>query len=352
MQTGRERDIVLSLYRKTLDLEFKANPLQVISAFERTSLPGYVYVEARSKEAVINACANLVGIFRKDPILVPINEMAPLLQLKQKEVSITPGMWVRIKRGKYQGDLAEVVDITDNGEEAGIRFIPRIDMNRDADADGKSKRKRTTTAIGRPPARPFNPEEVLRVYGKKQVIKKGPSWIFQGDTYTNGFIEKDVRVSALVLENVNPTLSEIAMFAGQGKDGQDKGIGGALNLAALAEAAKRSSVVALQPGDHVEVYQGEQSGAQGVVDSVLGDVVHIRGVGLDLEGQTIEVPAKHVRKRFSPGEHVKVMSGQNTDETGMVVSVKGDHVTFISDLTEEEVCIFISKVDKMSGNHR
>lgn len=324
-------------------MEFKANPLQIISAFERTSLPGYVYVEARSKEAVINACANLIGIFRRDPILVPINEMAPLLQLKQKEVSITPGMWVRIKRGKYQGDLAEVVDITDNGEEAGIRFVPRIDMNpNDPAVDGKSKRKRPATAVGRPPARPFNPEEVLRAWGKKSVIKKGLSWIFQGDTYTNGFIEKDVRVNALVLENVNPTLSEIAMFAGQGKDGADKGISGALNLAVLAEAAKRTSVVALQPGDQVEVYQGEQSGAQGVVDSVLGDIVHIRGVGLELDGQTIEVPAKLVRKRFSPGEHVKVMSGQNTDETGMVVSVKGDLVTFISDLTEEEVRVYTS----------
>jgi len=349
LQPGRERDIVLNLYRKTLDLEFKPNALSILSAFERTSIPGYIYIESRSKAAVIQACANLVGIYRRDPILVPINEMAPLLQLKKKETPLLPGAWVRLKRGKYQGDLAQVVDITDNGEEAGIRFLPRLDMNPregDADADGKQKRKRAAGAsgvIGRPPARPFNPEEVLRIKGKKSAVKRGPSWIYQGDTYTNGFLEKDVRVNALIVENVNPTLDEVSMFLLNGKDGADGVASGstmntAANLEALAEAVRRPVTVSLQPGDHVEVFQGEQSGVMGTVDSVMGDVVLIRGEGLTgLEGQMVEVPSRHVRKRFAPGEHVKVMSGLKIDETGMVVDVKGELVTFVSDLTEEEV---------------
>jgi transcription elongation factor SPT5 len=305
--------------------------------FERESIQGYIYVESRSKEAVITACANLIGVYRRDPILIPINEMAPLMQLKKKEFTIAPGAWVRFKRGKYQGDLAQVVDVTDTGEEVGIRFLPRIDMNpkeAEVGADGKTKRKRVATTLGRPPARHFNPEEILRAYGKKSVIRKAPSWIFQGDTYTEGFLEKDIRVSALVTENVNPTLDEVSVFLGQGKDGNQ---GSAANLEALAEAVRRPTMVALQPGDHVEVYQGEQTGAQGVVDSVISDIVLIRGTGLGLDDKPIEVPSKYVRKRFTPGEHVKVMSGQNTDETGMVVSVKGDLVTFLSDLTESEV---------------
>ncbi|CAG7851799.1 Transcription elongation factor SPT5 AltName: Full=Chromatin elongation factor SPT5 [Serendipita indica DSM 11827] len=345
VKPGRERDIVLSLYRKTLDLELKGNPLQIISAFERTSIPGYIYVESRSKEAVISACSNLVGIFRRDPILVPIGEMAPLLQLKQKEFTLQPGAWVRLKRGKYQGDLAQVMDVTDTGEEAGIRFLPRIDLTpREFEGgDGSAKRKRAVAAtVGRPPARPFNPEEVLKVYGKKTTIRRGPSWIFNGDTYTNGFLEKDVRVSALVTENVQPRLDELSAFLGDGKDGEKAAGGdGALNLASLAAEIRRPIMVALQPGDQVEVYQGEQIGTRGIVDSVLGDIVTIRGEGLELEGKmTIEVPARHVRKRFSPGDHVKVMAGVNTDETGMVLSVNGDLVTFMSDLTESEITVF------------
>ncbi|KAG8839542.1 transcription elongation factor spt5 [Serendipita sp. 400] len=350
VKPGRERDIVLSLFRKKLDFEYKGKPLQIISAFERSSIQGYIYVEARSKEAVITACANLVGIYRRDPILIPINEMAPLLQLKRREIDLQPGAWVRLKRGKYQGDLAQVVDITDNGEEAGIRFLPRIDMNpRETELiDGKLKRKRggntTSTGVGRPPARPFNPEEVLRIWGKKNAVRRGPSWIFQGETFTNGFLEKDIRVSALVIENVVPTLDEVAVFLGNDKD--KNGIGGgskegtAANLAALAEAIRRPVTMSFQPGDHVEVFQGEQVGARGVVDSVIGDVVLIRGEGLELDGRLMEVPSKHMRKVFSPGDHVKVMAGVNTDETGMVVSVNGDLVTFLSDLTETEITVF------------
>jgi hypothetical protein len=40
-------------------------------------------------------------------------------------------------------------------------------------ADGKQKRKRHaggSGVIGRPPARPFNPEEVLRIWGKKSAV--------------------------------------------------------------------------------------------------------------------------------------------------------------------------------------
>ncbi|KAG8836180.1 transcription elongation factor spt5 [Serendipita sp. 399] len=347
VKPGRERDIVLSLFRKKLDFEYKGKPLQIISAFERTSIQGYIYVEARSKEAVITACANLVGVYRRDPILIPINEMAPLLQLKKREINLQPGAWVRLKRGKYQGDLAQVVDITDNGEEAGIRFLPRIDMNPKENNDvGKRKRggNMGSTGIGRPPARPFNPEEVIRLSGKKSAIRRGSSWIYQGETYTNGFLEKDIRVTALVIENVVPTLDEVAVFLGNDKDknglGGGSGDGTAANLAALAEAIRRPMTISFQPGDHVEVYQGEQVGARGIVDSVIGDVVLIRGEGLELDGRLMEVPSKHMRKVFSPGDHVKVMAGVNIDETGMVVSVNGDLVTFLSDLTETEITVF------------
>lgn len=59
----------------------------------------------------------------------------------------------------------------------------------------------------------------------------------------------------------------------------------------------------LQPGDHVEVFEGEQrSGVHGTVDFVAGDVVTVNPVSLDLEGQKMpaQVPVRSVRKRFKP----------------------------------------------------
>ncbi|KAG6880723.1 hypothetical protein C0992_002858, partial [Termitomyces sp. T32_za158] len=90
--------------------------------------------------------------------------MASLLQIKKQDLTVTPGSWVRIRRGKYVGDLAQVMDITENGEDVGLKFIPRIDLTpRDEgalDASGKKRKKPAAGASNlRPPQRLFNFEE-------------------------------------------------------------------------------------------------------------------------------------------------------------------------------------------------
>jgi transcription elongation factor SPT5 len=324
--------------RKAIDLEYTAQPLSILSAFERDSLPGMIYVEARSAQQVSEACKGLVGVYANRGVtLVPIEEMASLLQIKKQDLTVTPGTWVRIKRGKYQGDLAQVMDITENGEDVGLKFIPRIDLNPrdDASVDGR-KRKKASTGIStmRPPQRFFNYEEVVKVYGRKQVSKRNQVYVFQNDTYKDGFIEKDFKLSALQLDDVNPTLDEITRFT-RGQDGAENE--NPVDLSIIAEASRKAAISVLQPGDHVEVFEGEQAGVHGVVDSINQDVVSITAVGVDIDGQKVDVPARSVRKRFKPGDHVKVMTGQNADETGLVVSISDNVVTFLSDMSLQEV---------------
>ena len=327
--------------RKAIDVEYAARPLNILSAFQRDSLPSMVYVEARSAKQVQQACEGLVGVYLSRGIhLVPIEEMASLLLIKKKEVTLTPGTWVRIRRGKYAGDLAQVMDLTENGEDVGARLIPRIDLNpRDETSldPATKKRKKSTTATGttRPPQRAFNFDEISKVYGKS-ITRKGQVYVFQGDTYRDGFLEKDFKVSGLLLEDVNPTLDEITQFA----RGDDVGEDTSVNLSAIAEASRKAAIGVLQPGDHVEVFEGEQAGVHGIVEEVSGDVVTMSAQGLDIEGQKMEIPARSVRKKFKPGDHVKVMAGQHADETGLVVSVADNVVTFLSDMTIQEVCCF------------
>jgi len=296
-----------------------------------------IYVEARSSQQVSQACNGLVGVYPSRGIaLVPIEEMASLLQIKKQDLTVTPGSWVRIKRGKYQGDLAQVVDVADNGEDCGLKFIPRIDFSPrdDASLDGRKRKKAGTgPASMRPPQGVFNYEEVIKVYGRKAVSKRNLLYVFQNDTYKDGFIEKDFKISGLMLENVNPTLDEIAQFT-RHQDGEtDTNI----NLSVIAEASRKAAVSVLQPGDHVEVFEGEQAGVHGVVDSISQDVVTITPLGVDIDGQKVDVPARGVRKKFKAGDHVKVMTGQNADETGLVVNVADNIVTFLSDMSMNEV---------------
>ena len=343
-QPSKERDIVFSLMRKALDLAFGNRPLQILSAFQRDSLPGMIYVEARSAKQVSEAINGLVGIFpSRGIVLVPIEEMASLLQIKQQELTVTPGSWVRIRRGKYQGDLAQVMDITENGEEVGLKFIPRIDLNPKDDVmlDGK-KRKKAGGGLSsfsmRPPQRFFNYEEVVKVYGRKTVSKRNQVYVFQNDTYKDGFIEKDFRLTALQLDDVNPTLDEITRFT-RGQDGNENEAN--VDLSIIAEASRKAAISVLQPGDHVEVFEGEQSGVHGTVHSIEQDVVTIEPEGVDFDGQRVQIPARSVRKRFKPGDHVKVMTGKNADETGLVVSVLDNVVTFLSDMSMQEVSRFV-----------
>ncbi|KAF8452579.1 hypothetical protein L210DRAFT_3437059 [Boletus edulis BED1] len=341
VKPGRERDIVFSLMRKATDLEYTTQPISILSAFERDSLPGMIYVEARSAQQVNQACKGLVGVYPSRGVtLVPIEEMASLLQIKKQDLTVTPGTWVRVKRGKYQGDLAQVMDITENGEDVGLKFIPRIDLNPrdDASVDGR-KRKKATAGVPtmRPPQRFFNYEEVVKVYGRKQVSKRNQVYVFQNDTYKDGFIEKDFKLSALQLDDVNPTLDEITRFT-RGQDGAENE--NPVDLSIIAEASRKAAISVLQPGDHVEVFEGEQAGVHGVVDSINQDVVTVTAIGVDLEGQKVDVPARSVRKRFKPGDHVKVMTGQNADETGLVVSVSDNVITFLSDMSMQEVSVF------------
>ena len=82
--------------RKSIDDEF-SRPLSILSAFQPDSLPG-IYVEARSAKQVQQACAGLVGVYpSRGTQLVPIEEMASLLQIKKQDTTLTPGTWVQIR---------------------------------------------------------------------------------------------------------------------------------------------------------------------------------------------------------------------------------------------------------------
>ena len=227
----------------------------------------------------------------------------------------------------------------ENGEEVGLKFVPRIDLNPKDEilVDGK-KRKKTGASLAhqtRPPQRFFNYEEVVKVYGRKAVAKRNQVYVFQNDTYKDGFIEKDFKLSALQLDDVNPTLDEITRFA-RGADGGEGEH--AVDLSIIAEASRKAAISVLQPGDKVEVFEGEVAGVKGTVEAISQDIVTIRPKDLEVgDDQTIEVPARSVRKAFEAGDHVKVMSGKNADESGLVVSVSDSVVTFISDLSMQEV---------------
>ena len=151
------------------------------------------------------------------------------------------------------------------------------------------KWKKSSSGVGtmRPPQRLFNYEEVLKVYGCKNVVKRNQAYVFQNDTYKDGFVEKDFKMSVLIMDNVNPTLDEITQFTRQ----QDGGYDHVVNLSVIAEASQKAAIAVLQPGDQIKVFEGEQAGLHGVVEEVAQEVVTITAHGLEIDGQKMEIPA-------------------------------------------------------------
>lgn len=342
VKAGRERNITVSIFRKVFDGKQKGTEIDVSSVFYRDSLPGLIYVESRTSSAVQDAVNGIVGVYLSRGVqLVPIEEMAPLLRIKKKEINLTPGMWVRLKRGKYAGDLAQVVEVDQlTSGVVGVKFIPRIDLSpkegRDRGANGKG-----LGGSFRPPQRLFNYDDVKRVYGRGNV-RSGPGgmFFFDNDEFHDGFCLKDIKINFLTTEGVQPTLEEVSKFAG------DESGTGKLDLSTIADANRNVSAGVLSPGDQVEVHEGELAGMYGTVETIAGDTISIRAVGGAIHNQIVEVPASSVRKKFDVGEHVKIMSGKNADVAGMIVDVKGDVVTIMSNQGREEIRVFSKDVRK------
>ncbi|KAK0716694.1 Spt5 C-terminal nonapeptide repeat binding Spt4-domain-containing protein [Apiosordaria backusii] len=341
---GKEREVVFSIIRRVEERLGTKNELPITAAFERAGpnsvMKGYVYIEARRQNDILLSLDGILNVYPRTKMdLVPIKDMPDLLRVI-KTPSLTPGAWVRMKRpAKHAGDLAQVLDVTENGLEARVRFIPRLDYGvRDDGIGPDGKRKRPGLPGPRPPQRLFSEAEARKKNPRNlQGNPQTNSWTFMGDEFENGFQVRDIKIQLLDVKDVNPTLEEVTRFAGGSEDGTEN-----LDLKALAASLKDSGAnVAYVPGDVIEVYEGEQRGVVGKAVDVRGDIVTLRVTEGNLAGQTIEVPNKGLRKMFKLGDHVKVIGGSRfRDEVGMVVKISQDRVTLLTDQTNTEVTVF------------
>ena len=93
---------------------------------------GYIYVEAFKQthvKAAIDGISNLrMGTWSQQ--MVPIKEMTDVLRVVKEQAGLKSKQWVRIKRGVFTGDLAQVnyVDVASN--QVHLKLLPRIDYSR------------------------------------------------------------------------------------------------------------------------------------------------------------------------------------------------------------------------------
>ncbi|XP_027488990.1 transcription elongation factor SPT5-like, partial [Corapipo altera] len=303
-------------------------PLQIKAVVAPEHVRGYLYVEAYKQTHVkqaIEGVGNLrLGYWNQQ--MVPIKEMTDVLKVVKEVTNLKPKAWVRLKRGIYKDDIAQVDYVEPSQNQISLKMIPRIDFDRIKARmslkDWFAKRKK----FKRPPQRLFDAEKIRSLGG--DVASDGDFLIFEGNRYSRkGFLFKSFAMSAVITEGVKPTLSELEKF-----EDQPEGI----DLEVVTESTGKEREHNFQPGDNVEVCEGELINLQGKILSVDGNKITIMPKHEDLKDM-LEFPAQELRKYFRMGDHVKVIAGRFEGDTGLIVRVEENFVILFSDLTMHEL---------------
>jgi transcription elongation factor SPT5 len=337
---GKERFVVMSL----LNLYYKKmssgdDPLFIKSAFTTDSSPGYFYVEADKEIHVKKAVEGLQFVFSYKVAIVPIKEMVQALEVKPVSIDIKVGQWVKMKRGIYKDDIAQVVMVQDQNTLVTVRLIPRLEISKSAVS---SKR--------RPPQRLFNPAE-LRELGEEIERRTEPStslkcYFHKNNFYRRGFLYKSLKVDSLDTANVAPTVTEMEVFqsrpAAVDSDDEDDDLDNQVATESNSSAPAENAVTFCR-GDSVIVVDGDLMQLTGVVLSTSGDKVKIKPNHEDLT-EPIEFSSSSLRKHFKLGDHVKISNGEYSGETGLIVNITQDKESVIvfSDITNREMKVPIN----------
>ncbi|KAI8839264.1 hypothetical protein BC829DRAFT_421031 [Chytridium lagenaria] len=339
---GRERDLVMQLMRKYCELEYR-DKLEIISAFSRENIIGYIYIEARKLAHVQKAIEGINGLNANSIKVVPIDDMVSCLKIKSKEKEVKEGMWVRVKKGKYGGDLAKVLELVDSNSSARVRLVPRIDFasldKRRADVAGMKRKKFGGPS---PPQKLFNPDDFKGL----SVARWKGMYVFQDEYYDrDGFLEKEMKVASLETENVNPTLEEIGKFSTGSAERNAE-----LNMMAAQQQLATDDFML---GENVEVIRGEMKDICGKVLSIDNGIVTIVPPS-ETKLAALKFDAKDLRKKFDEGDHVKVIYGMHNGETGLIIKILNNIVTILSDTSLKPIDVFAKDLraatDVSSGN--
>jgi transcription elongation factor SPT5 len=315
-QLGHEADVVLQICRRCLNSSTN-QLLAITSAFTRSSIPGYVFIEAYNIGEVRHAVDGFVAVRDKQPHFIAPTEYVGLLSRGTLPSSqVEAGQWMRCLVGRYRNDLGYVLGADE--WDAIVVFVPRI-------PEPRGKRQRD----GRPPPRAWTAAEVVRQYGNRRVQVQGPNkFVFGGCTYEDGLVMVSVPMSHLRVLNNSP--GNIAPFVQSTM----------LRTDPLFNACvKRFAQDSTQVGDRILVVSGEHAGIIGRVESIhdnLADVVTQSPE--EHSGLVICIALRELIPHFLVGDHVK---DRWSDRVGIVYVVDNNDkkVTFLSKETNKEVSL-------------
>ena len=337
VKPGEEVEICVSIFNKYVFKYEEGHPLKIFSAVATSK--EYIYVEAYRMDAVKEALTGINNVYAWRPgaiTMLPISQMTTALNVTQQVKHFARNDWVRINRGAYKGDLAQVVDVSESGAQVVLKAIPRLDLVMLAMPEEKRKAfKERGRTRRRPPLKKFLADEVsdaLQASGTKGTVEQSThkrlhigGHTFRGNFYADGFLYREWRAAYVDTNGSPPTLEELQAFksgAGDADGGLQESLAAELTAAAKRQGGETSLLV---PGDNVYVAEGELQGLEGVVVAVSSDGASFKMAltqALQEElGMTEHIDMRRAEaiKMFFVGDHVKVVAGMHAGATGTVL---------------------------------
>lgn len=338
-QMGQEANAVLALMRKYLFLKNKGDPISILSAVYQNGIKGYIYVEAHKQSHVKKAIENLsyftYGSNKQK--MVPLNEMPDVLKVVKETILVEPDSWVRIRRGEYRNDLAQVDSVDKVKNSVILKLIPRI--NYCQNKEGEKKFFRAEAAL-------FNVDKIRREGGVMTQDGTG-FYIYNGNKYKNGLLYKRFPVKSLIVTGVEPKLSELEKFK-LVSDLKNNDVSVTLNksLNNLQSVSNSNSV--FKVGDMVQVKNGELAKLIGHIVSISGDAINVKPQHKDLK-DIIEFSPDNLLKYFVTGDNIAVISGENEGQNGIVVRVEDPYVIVFLNDSFSQVMVFSNNLRKTTN---
>merc|ERR1711953_728472 len=193
--------------------------------------------------------------------------MKDVLRVIKSAQQLKAGMWVRMKRGIYKDDLAQVDYVEAAQNQVSVKMIPRIDYNKLRGF--RSSENKARARVQKPPQKLFNEDNIRAIGG--EINNDGDFLIFEGARYSRkGYLYRTLKLDMIQIDGVKPTLSELEKFEDQ-PDAVD------LELEDQNDTSGRTHTFA--PGDMVQVAEGE--------------LMHLEGKILSIDRNEITMMPKH-----------------------------------------------------------
>jgi len=383
-KNGHEREAVICLLQKAHEMERRGMPLGVSCVVAPDHLKGCVYVESNRQDDVKTACQGLQILTAWNPVLVPIAEMKHVLAVPPRTAALTKGDWVRMLRGPYAGDLAQVYQVrpgSGTDRSVTVRLIPRLDLLADrrkyenqnehedeagAGGDAKHAAAAKKKADRRKKAQKLFDKHEVEKYGSGLVSSQkdrtlGESFdLYEKEMFRHGLVYKHVTPkSVLSGPSVDPKFEEVSLYREAeermqqrlaGEDDDDDAYGryddGERDLGLNSTGFSASQKISFFIGDRIVFSKTELRGLQAPIISIDSQVIRVKIE--QLNGMTVLVTFDQISKVFNIGSHVAVAQGKHKGEKGSVVAVQGSMVVIFSETSRQELKLKASQLAESS----